>query len=316
MKYSVLPILVFSACLYAQPPQQTAPLPSATPMAPASDSTVVATVGGKPLTAGDVRHMADSLPPQVQQQIMRNAKGTIQQLVILQHLSEEARKDNLSQMSPFRQEIEFQRLQLLAQAEVQHHNDMIVVPADEQQQRYAAEKDKFAQAKIRAIVITFTGSKAPSSGPSLKLPVTKEMAKSKADDLVKQLRGGADFATLAKANSDDHASAEKGGEFGYVHRGNDAGPVRQAIFSAKVGDITDPIEQGNAFYIIKVEDVGTQPFVEVQQQVISEIKHDRFEQWLGDLRKQYEVNIENDEFFEHPLADSAPPAAPAVKPSK
>jgi peptidyl-prolyl cis-trans isomerase D len=48
---------------------------------------------------------------------------------------------------------------------------------------------------------------------------TDAAAKQKAEDLLKQIKGGADFAALAKANSDDPGSKEQGGELGMIQRG-------------------------------------------------------------------------------------------------
>lgn len=294
MKYLSLSLFVFSAIVYAQTPQQL-PAPSATPMAPAKDDAVVGKVGSKPLTAGEVRRMMLSLPPQVQEQIGRDEKHGLEQLMLLQYLSDQAEKDKLGESSPFKEQIEFERMKVLAQAAIQRHNDQITIPADEQQKHYEAEKAKFEQAKVRVIVLNFTDPKSKAPAPSLKFPTTEEEAQTRANDLVKQARGGTDFAQLAKDNSDDKASAAKGGEYPMVHPGND--PVRKAIFAAKPGDVTDPIKQGTSIYIIKVEDRNTQPFAEVQQQVISELKQQRYQQWITDLQKQYEVTVQDPQFF-------------------
>lgn len=294
MKYLLLPVLVFSAFVYAQTPQQL-PAPSATPLAPAKDDAVVGKIGDKPLTAGDVRRMTIDLPPNVQEQIMRDAKHGLEQLMLLQYLRDEAEKEKLAEASPFKEQLEFDRMRVLAQAAIQHHNDQITVPLDEQQKKYEAEKSKFDQAKVRVIVLNFTDPKSKAPTPSLKFPTTEAEAQTKANDLVKQARGGADFAELAKTNSDDKTSGEKGGEYPMIHPGPD--PVRTAIFAAKPGDITDPIKQGTSFYIIKVEERSTEPFAAVQQQIISELKQQQSQQWISDLQKRYQVTVQDQQFF-------------------
>jgi hypothetical protein len=60
-------------------------------------------------------------------------------------------------------------------------------------------------------------------------------------DLVKQLRDGADFAELAKKNSEDKNSAASGGDFGVLRRGDRIPEeIKTAVFALKPGEVSDP----------------------------------------------------------------------------
>lgn len=74
----------------------------------------------------------------------------------------------------------------------------------------------------------------------------------KADELVVQARGGADFAALANENSD--LKTENGGDMGWRRERDRELDHRKPMFALKPGEVTDPIEGPNGFYIYKVEE--------------------------------------------------------------
>ena len=60
-------------------------------------------------------------------------------------------------------------------------------------------------------------------------------ARNKADDVLKQLKAGGDFAQLAEKYSDDPGSAKQGGELGWIGRGRTVPEFEKAAFSAPQG---------------------------------------------------------------------------------
>ncbi len=88
-------------------------------------------------------------------------------------------------------------------------------------------------------------------------PKVDAAAKQKAEDLLKQIKAGADFAALAKANSDDPGSKEQGGELGMIQRGVTVPPFEKAAFSLQPGQISDVIKTQFGYHILKVEEKQT-----------------------------------------------------------
>lgn len=76
----------------------------------------------------------------------------------------------------------------------------------------------------------------------------------KANEILQQLRGGADFAKLAKDYSQDPISASRGGDLGWFGKGMMVPPFEKASFGAKVGEIVGPIKTDYGYHIIKVHD--------------------------------------------------------------
>jgi peptidyl-prolyl cis-trans isomerase C len=110
---------------------------------------------------------------------------------------------------------------------------------------YKKNKDKFMMpetARARHILIKI------EPGDTDKVKAEK---KAKAEDLRKQLLGGANFAELAVKNSDD-ASKVSGGDLGVFARGMMVKPFEDAAFSQKIGEIGPVIETEFGYHIILV----------------------------------------------------------------
>ena len=82
----------------------------------------------------------------------------------------------------------------------------------------------------------------------------------KAQQLIAQLNDGADFAELAKAESDDPGSAASGGSLGDVERGQMVAEFEAATFALEPGVISEPVKSQFGYHIIKVDQInGTEP---------------------------------------------------------
>ena len=92
-----------------------------------------------------------------------------------------------------------------------------------------------------------------------------------AEKLLEEVKAGKDFAELARVNSDDAASAVKGGNLGYFTRGSMVKPFEQAAFNMKPGDISEVVETTFGYHIIKVEEY-TEPGVRSLAESMDEVK--------------------------------------------
>jgi peptidyl-prolyl cis-trans isomerase D len=105
-------------------------------------------------------------------------------------------------------------------------------------------------------------------------PKVDAAAKAKAEDLLKQIKSGGDFAKLAAQYSDDQGSGKQGGELGDVPRGEMVKPFEEALFGiAKPGDIVGPIRTQFGYHIIQLEKINSaqvKSFAEVKPQLISD----------------------------------------------
>ncbi|HEB83039.1 MAG TPA: hypothetical protein ENJ11_09260 [Gammaproteobacteria bacterium] len=83
----------------------------------------------------------------------------------------------------------------------------------------------------------------------------KAAARTKIEALQKQLEQGADFAELAKKNSDDTGSAANGGELGWIALGEMVKPFETTLFDMEKGKVSDIVETQFGYHLILLEDI-------------------------------------------------------------
>jgi len=106
------------------------------------------------------------------------------------------------------------------------------------------------QVNVRHILI-----KSPLPGPDGKVDAkAMDAARAKAQDVLKQLKAGGNFADLAKKYSDDPGSAKNGGSLGFIGKGRTVPEFEKAAFSLPKGGTSDLVQSSYGFHIIRVDD--------------------------------------------------------------
>lgn len=119
---------------------------------------------------------------------------------------------------------------------------------------------------------------------------TDAAAKARAEELLKQIRGGADFATLAKANSDDPGSKPQGGELGFFTKGKMVPAFEKAAFALQPGQTSDLVKTDFGYHIINVEEKQTahsKPLAEVRGEIVPLLE----QQKLGTAEQAYATTL-------------------------
>ncbi len=122
------------------------------------------------------------------------------------------------------------------------------------------------QVKVRHILIAVTDPKADAA------------AKAKADDLLKQIKAGGNFADLASKNSDDPGSKTQGGELGWLDRGKTVPEFDKTAFSLAPGQTSDVIKTQFGYHILQVEDkktAHTRSLAEVKPEILPILEQQR-----------------------------------------
>jgi peptidyl-prolyl cis-trans isomerase D len=125
------------------------------------------------------------------------------------------------------------------------------------------------QVKVRHILI------AVPQGADAKVD---QAAKAKADDLLKQIKSGGNFADLASKNSDDPGSKVQGGELGWLDHGRTVPEFDKAAFSLAAGQTSDAIKTQFGYHILQVEEKKTahlRPLSEVKAEIVPIIEQQR-----------------------------------------
>jgi peptidyl-prolyl cis-trans isomerase D len=120
--------------------------------------------------------------------------------------------------------------------------------------------------------------------------------KAKAEELLKQAKAGADFAELAKKNSEDEASAKNGGDLDYFGKGRMVPEFDAAVFAMQPGQISDLVKTQYGYHIIKLVDkkpATTRPLAEVRQQLSDQLAYQRAQAQAADLAQTLEKQIKS-----------------------
>ena len=118
--------------------------------------------------------------------------------------------------------------------------------------------------------------------------------KAKAEEILKQAKGGADFAELAKKNSEDDASAKNGGDLDYFGRGRMVPEFDTAVFAMQPGQISDLVKTQYGYHIIKLVDkknATTRTLADVRQQITDQLAYERAQAQAADLSQSLEKQI-------------------------
>jgi len=275
----------------------------------------VATVDGKPWTAAQMDQLLAELPVRTQGIVQQQPGTFIQQFLNFKTLEKKAEEDGLDKKEPYKQELSYNKMMVLANAEGEKARNAIAIQRQDEEKYYEANKEVlYRVAKTKVIYIAFVqppatkpGAAAPPvpaatpaatpGGPRV-ITRTEAEARTKIEDLRKQVLAGADFGKLAKENSDDKASALKDGDYGEIMRSSPyPAQIKDAIFKLKAGEVSEPIAQPSGYYLIKVVDVSYRPFDAVEEEIRTQLTNEQFQKWRTELSTHNKVTVEVPAYF-------------------
>ncbi|MDI4645375.1 peptidylprolyl isomerase [Cohnella hashimotonis] len=145
--------------------------------------------------------------------------------------------------------------------------------------------------------------------------------KAEAEAVLKDLKGGADFATVAKEKSTDTGSQASGGDLGFFGKGAMNEQFETAAFKLKKGEMSGVVESPNGFHIILLtdrKDAVTSTYDSVKDKVksayLDEKVNEGASEWIETAKKDagYENLLTK---TEEPAASASPESSPAASPS-
>ncbi len=297
--------------------------PTPAPAAPAEKKVVVEEADPVIITAGDVKirksefeAAVKTLPDQYQQFAMGQGKKQFaEDYLRMKLLANKGMQDNLQNDPEVIKQLNLMRENLVATAEVKKIEATLPISDADTKKVYEENKKDYEQVTARHILIAFKGSPAAQAG---KKELTEDEAKAKAEDIRKQLTGGADFAELAKKESDDTGSGAQGGSLGAFGHGQMVPEFEKAAFETKAGEISPVVRTQYGYHIIKVEKHDSTPFESVKATLEKNIKTKKLQEAIDSL-KETAKPVYSEAYFPPPPPvnsgrnDAVPPPAPAPK---
>lgn len=128
--------------------------------------------------------------------------------------------------------------------------------------------------------------------------IVRKEARRRAGEMVARARAGEDFAGLAAAFSTDLETKDKGGEIGWVKRGELPSEWDEILFSMQAGDIRGPISGPRGLHVFRVAETKKETvrgFEEVKEDLREQLYNEELQKqtklWLDELRKKAHVEV-------------------------
>lgn len=149
--------------------------------------------------------------------------------------------------------------------------------------------------------------------------VDEAASRAKIDRIAARLASGEDFAAVARAESDDPGSRDKGGDLGCAEPSRYVTPFAEAVRTQPVGRIGAPVQTSFGFHIIRVDGRQTPAFSEVRDEIRQRLEGEagtKLNAWLVRAleRAEVRVNPKFGTFVRHPDSSECTTGLPCVVP--
>jgi peptidyl-prolyl cis-trans isomerase C len=261
----------------------------------AAPNPVVARGNGAEIHRIDVMRELQMLGPQAQQVPAQMLYPQIlQKMIATKIVSEKGYADGLQNDKEVKEKVKDAESQFVAETYV-----------------HRAIQPKITDAKVKERYDELSAKFKPTDEVRARHILVKTEAE--ANDVIKQLKGGADFAKLAESKSTDKGSAKQGGDLGYFGHDAMVKPFADAAFAMKKGDVSEkPVKTEFGYHVIKVEDKrksAPPPLSEVHDQIANRLGQEMTDELVKDLQSKAKVEKFNLDGTPMTASTEAPAAA-------
>lgn len=274
---------------------------------------VIMHVNGEPVTEEEFNAFLAAVPEQQRAffALPQGRRELANELVRMKALEQEGRRLGIDDDPELVMQIELLRTQLTATRALQKLSEQRA----EKEILAAYEREKKNALTLRHIVFAYQGGMVPTRNQSA--APTEAAATAKAKAVVTRLRGGADFAATARAESDDQDSASRGGSLGPMQPQMLPPDIASVVSKLKPGQFSDPVKTQFGVHIFNV----TEPTLEdLRPTLMQQVQQKIAQEEVNRLQKAAKVELDP-QFFPQPppqpmpqMPRSAPQTAPRQAP--
>ncbi len=287
------------------PPRPSTPFSMETGrVSPLSNERVVMRVNGEPVTEREFQAFLQQAPEEARP-FYNSPQGRpllAEQLTKLKVLEQEGRRLGVQNDAEASLRLKMAEDQVIAAFALQK---LVAQPSDARMRaEYEKEKKNFETTELSHILIAYEGgSVPPRKGP----PRSLAEAMKKAQLLQDMLRRGADFAQVARSESDDAGSAPAGGQLGPVQPASLPPELQRVVFSLREGEISAPVKSQFGIHIFKAGPKEGRRFEEVKPMFAQKLQRDDAEAMITKLQKSAKVDLDPKYFPPAPPKRELPP---------
>lgn len=262
---------------------------------------VVIRIGEVEVHQSEFEALIASLPHEYQLYVQQpdGKRSFAKDFVEMKVLAIEAEKSGVAKDPAVATQLKIVRDNALASAMVRRVEQGIEPAQDALEARYEKKKSEYEQVSARHILIAFEGSPASREGHVR----TDAEAKALAEKLKSDIVGGADFATLAKEQSDDTFSGQSGGDLGTFGRGQMVPEFENAVFGGKVGEVGDVVRTEFGYHVVEVTARSSKSLDDVREELRVELVRELLETKLSEMTSKFDVTY--DDAYFGPAAEGA-----------
>ena len=269
--------------------------PAAAAAKPSANDPAVIIVGDLKITKSEWEEFVASMPEQVRSQLTGpNKRKVVEQYADVRMLAMEARRRGVDKEPKIASQIAFQTENLLANSLMTTLMESAPLGDAAVKAYYEEHKKEYEQVKARHVLIRFQGSRVPLK-PEQK-DLTDAEALAKAQEVIKTIAGGKDFAEVAKAESDDAGSGAQGGDLGSFGRGQMVPEFENAAYTLPVGKVSEPVKSAFGYHIIQVQDHTSKSMDEVRKTIEQQLKPEAAKKVMDGLRSKASIIIDDTYF--------------------
>ena len=234
----------------------------------AKDDDVVAKIGDRKITLSEFNKILGYLDSEKQKLVEKNQQfkeNLLQQYIQGIVISNLAKKEGFDKNPELKEQLEVIKDNYIAIEYLKKEvTNKVEVSEEDIKAYYESHKDEFKMPEmVRSRHILIKTDPSASDNDNKK-------AREKAEEILKKIKAGEDFAKLASDVSDDTGSKTKGGDLGFFPKGIMVKSFEDAAFSLKPGEVSGIVETQFGYHIIKVEekkDPGTEPFDTTKEKI-------------------------------------------------
>jgi hypothetical protein len=274
---------------------QTASPPLPEVLAKLPPSKVVLTIGTEKITAGQFRELWAALMLSVPEASRAQVSGPgrkriIDNFIKVKVMEQEAKRRGLDRTASYEAQMAVHRSQTLAGALYESLSTSVPLTNEVLRRYYDQHKNEFNTARAFHILIRFKGSPAPIR-PGHK-DITEQEALAKANEIRKKLLAGADFAQLARTESDDAGSGVSyGGDLGTIQRGRMSPAFDEAIFTRPLGQVGPPVKTEFGYHVVKCTQREFKTFEQAKADIDKKLRPEEGQKVIDALRQKASVVI-------------------------
>ena len=302
------PVFLFcgaSVCLHAQTPPPQPPKPQANPadgvtvplqiippeMTTVPKDKVIIQVDDIQITAGELDQILEAYPENTR--IYARGPGRqqfIDQMVRVLVVSEEGKRRKIEENPTYKAQAKYSVAAILANQTNEDIKRTVKVDEASLRKYYDDHKCEYEKWRARHILVRFTGAPVPVRPGQKDLSEPEALAK--IQDLRAKIKVGADFAELAKTESDDVASGAKGGEIGLFGRGEMVPSFEETACRMKLGELSEPVKSAYGYHLIELLERQGKSFEELKPELETKVRPELAKKQVDELVNKAKVILD------------------------